>query len=71
MGRRMSVGTRLMGEDGATPRNQPQELACSYLHDSVAMSRPLETVSLRTSAFRAHDWKLSRSPNFDVSQEMG
>jgi hypothetical protein len=52
----MSVGTRLMGEDGATPRSQPQELACSYLHDSVAMSRPLETVSLRTSAFRAHDW---------------
>ena len=46
MGRRMSVGTRLMGEDGATPRSQPQELACSYLHDSVAMSRPLKTVSL-------------------------
>jgi adenylate cyclase len=32
---------------------------------------PLETASLRTSAFRAHHWKLSRSPNFDVSQEMG
>jgi hypothetical protein len=34
-------------------------LACNYLHDCLYVSCPWKSVSIRTSAFRAHDRILS------------